>query len=171
LASSSDDNTVRVWDAVTGQQVDVIQSTERVDTVDWSPDGSKLAYNGAGSMVQIVPAPSIVSCSTTIPASDTTSLIAAITSANGAGTPQTLCLTSSTYILTAANNTTDGANGLPSITGDITIVGDGATITRAGAAPAFRLFQVAVGGRLALENMSLTNGSGWRRDLQPLTCP
>jgi hypothetical protein len=92
-----------------------------------------------------------VACDTTIPAADTTALIAAIASANGAGSPQTLCLTDSTYTLNAVDNTADGTNGLPSVTGNITIVGDGATIVFASRGG----FEVAQGGRLTLQHITL----------------
>ena len=41
---------------------------------------------------------------------------------------------------------------------EVTIQGAGETITRDGAAPPFRLFQVASTGKLTLENLTLTNG-------------
>ena len=59
--------------------------------------------------------------------------------------------------LTLADNTTDGANGLPSVTSDITLDGAGHTITRSGA-NTFRFFQVATAGDLTLEDVTLTNG-------------
>jgi hypothetical protein len=72
--------------------------------------------------------------------------------------PSTICLTESVYNLTTVDNTTDGANGLPSITGDITIVGNGATIQRDPAAPAFRLFHIAATGSLTLDNLTVSGG-------------
>ena len=65
-----------------------------------------------------------------------------------------------TYTLTAVDNTTDGANGLPSITSEITIDGSGATIERDDAAPDFRIFHVAYGGDLTLNQLTLSNGRG-----------
>ena len=112
--------------------------------------------------------PSII-CDTTVPANDTPALISAITTANGAGTAQTLCL-EGTYTLNAVNNSsTDGKNGLPVITGDITLFStNGATITRDPAAPAFRIAKVGAGGQLTLNNLTLSNGSavgaGSRKD-------
>jgi hypothetical protein len=52
------------------------------------------------------------------------------------------------------------SNGLPSVTSDITIVGNGATIARSDApgTPAFRLLHVAPGGRLTINDLTLTNG-------------
>src|SRR5579871_5888893 len=98
-------------------------------------------------------------------------LIADIKAANAAGGANTIVLTAPTtspYILTAADNTTDGANGLPVISGgsskvtadNLTILGNGDAIGRSSApgTPAFRLFDVAGGAALTLENLSLGNG-------------
>lgn len=54
------DDTVRVWDTSTGEELAVVQSkVGRVNDVDWSPDGSQLAYVGEktgvlGENLQIV---------------------------------------------------------------------------------------------------------------------
>ncbi|MCB9452479.1 MAG: DUF11 domain-containing protein [Anaerolineaceae bacterium] len=64
--------------------------------------------------------------------------------------------------LTAVNNVNHGPNGLPEITTPIIILGNGRTITRAGAAPQFRLFHVSGGffgnGDLTLDDLTLSNG-------------
>ncbi len=100
-----------------------------------------------------------VACTTTVPASDVLSLISAIFAANTNPDLDTLCLaTGSTYTLTTVNNTTSGANGLPPITSPLTIVGNGATITRDPAAPAFRLLFVDDTGDLTLQDVTLTRG-------------
>ena len=67
-------------------------------------------------------------------------------------------MTASTYTLTAADNSTDGSNGLPSITADITVTDNGETITRDPAAASFRIFHVAAQGSLTLEYVTLSNG-------------
>src|SRR5262245_11183206 len=92
-------------------------------------------------------------------------LIADINAANKAGGANAIVLTAPTtspYVLTAANNTADGPNGLPQISkkDSLTIVGNGDTIERSTAAgtPAFRLFDVASGSSLTLENVTLQNG-------------
>jgi hypothetical protein len=92
-------------------------------------------------------------------------LITDIGLANAAGGSNTITLSaapSSPYTLTAVDNSTDGATGLPVIAaGDnLTIVGNGDTIGRSTAAgtPAFRLFDVAAGATLTLQNLTLTNG-------------
>jgi hypothetical protein len=107
-------------------------------------------------------------------------LIADVNAANKAGGANTIVLTaptSSPYVLAAANNTTDGATGLPVISGgevisgakkkdpvtvvpadNLTIVGNGDTIERSTSTAPFRLFDVANGGSLTLENLTLQNG-------------
>ncbi len=64
--------------------------------------------------------------------------------------------------LTAVDNTTDGSNGLPSITSDVTIEGVGVSppraIARDLAAPDFRIFHVETSGTLGLESVAVSNG-------------
>jgi hypothetical protein len=95
-------------------------------------------------------------------------LIADIHAANTAGGSNTITLTAPTtapYVLTYVNNGTDGFNGLPVITkGNLTIVGNGDTIERSNSGVRdFRLMDVASGGSLTLENLTLENGFvyGW----------
>jgi hypothetical protein len=96
-------------------------------------------------------------------AANVNQLIADINTANQAGGSNIITLTAPTtspYILTAVNNTTDGVNGMPVIAkyDNLTIVGNGDTIERDPAAPDFRLFDVASGGSLTLETLTLQNG-------------
>src|SRR5215470_2284151 len=72
-------------------------------------------------------------------------LIADINAANAAGGSNTITLVAgTTFTLTAVDNTTDGATGLPVIAANdsLTLVGNGDTIARktAGGTLAFRLF-------------------------------
>jgi hypothetical protein len=85
----------------------------------------------------------------------------------GAGSPYTVVLKSGqTYTLDAVDNWWFGPNGLPPISAAVTIEGNGAAITRSGAAdaPAFRFFYVSGGrsgiptGSLTLEDLTLSNG-------------
>jgi hypothetical protein len=92
-------------------------------------------------------------------------LIADINAANAAGGTNTITLTAPTtspYALSAVNNTTNGANGLPVIAKKdiLTILGNGDTIERStvSGTPDFRLFDVASGASLTLENLTLQNG-------------
>ena len=110
---------------------------------------------------------------------DVPSLVAAIGQANAVAGPDTVQLGSGCgYTLTAANNFWFGPNGLPAIASDITIEGNGATISRAASASApFRLFFVGAdpastatlnyispasgvpgGGRLTLRGVTLAGG-------------
>ena len=87
-------------------------------------------------------------------------LISAISAANGSG--GTVTLTSGcVYTLTAVNNTTDGGGvGLPVISGNVTVQGNGATITRSTASgtPVFRIFDVSSSGSLTLSSLTVSNG-------------
>jgi hypothetical protein len=91
---------------------------------------------------------------------DVACLISAITSANSTPEADTITLAAGTYTLTVVNNTTDEANGLPSITSPIAITGAGIAtiIERAPGAPLFRLFHVAATGTLQLTGLTLRNG-------------
>jgi hypothetical protein len=90
-------------------------------------------------------------------------LIAAINAANAAGGAHSVALGADiTLYEPTVNNSNDGPNGLPYITpGDnLTIVGNGHVIQRSTSSSdaAFRLFDVASGASLNLNNMSLENG-------------
>ncbi|MGB0562864.1 MAG: DUF4347 domain-containing protein [Spirulinaceae cyanobacterium] len=91
-------------------------------------------------------------------ATNAASLIAAIATANGNGQADTINLASN-ITLTAVNNATDGANGLPSVVADggnkVTINGMGNTIRSGGN---FRIFQVAAGAELEINETTLTGG-------------
>jgi len=96
---------------------------------------------------------------------DVACLISAINEANGdTQEKSTIWLElGGTYTLTSVDNDTDGPNGLPSITGELTIRVKGkgtATLTRATDAntPFFRLLRVAATGHLTLWNLVVSNG-------------
>jgi hypothetical protein len=98
-------------------------------------------------------------------AANVSSLVADINAANTAGGSNTITLTApktSPYVLTAANNATDGATGLPVIAANdkLTILGTGDTIERSTATgtPTFRLLDVASGASLTLQNLTLQGG-------------
>jgi hypothetical protein len=95
------------------------------------------------------------------PAGDVACLIDSITAANANDEESTITLAAGTYTLRVADNETDGLNGLPSISGPLTIRGAGpeATIVeRAADAPAIRLMHVATAGRLTLDGLTLKGG-------------
>lgn len=92
-------------------------------------------------------------------ATDAASLIAAITTANGNAETDTINLAND-ITLTAIDNSVNGSNGLPSVTAaeKVTINGMGNTIERDASAPGFRLFHVALGGDLEINDTTLSGG-------------
>lgn len=74
----------------------------------------------------------------------------------GSGTDTIRLGEGATYPLTAIDNSTDGDNGLPSVVSDITIQGRGSVIEGDGAS--FRIFHVAVGGSLMLQDLEVRAG-------------
>jgi hypothetical protein len=120
------------------------------------------ARRGARLVLERIEDRTLLSSYTALTAAD---LIADINAANAAGGANTITLaakTGSPYVLTAVNNSTDGATGLPVIaaTDHLTILGNGDTIERSTASgtPAFRLFDVAAGASLTLQSLTLQNG-------------
>jgi hypothetical protein len=90
-------------------------------------------------------------------------LTADINAANTGGGSNTITLVAgTTFTLTAVDNTTDGATGLPVIAANdtLSIAGNGDTIQRstANGTPAFRLFDVASGASLTLQSLTVQNG-------------
>ncbi len=101
---------------------------------------------------------------------DVPCLKTAISQANANGQDNTILLAEGVFALDGVDNYTDGANGLPSVTGVLTIRGAGAdltTITRLTPVvspgqpppPRFRLLHVAAGGALTVEGLTLTKGA------------
>jgi hypothetical protein len=91
-------------------------------------------------------------------------LIADMNAANAAGGSNTITLVAgTTFTLSAVDNTFLGATGLPFIaTNDnLTIVGNGDVIQRSTATgtPLFNLMDVASGGSLTLQNLTLQGGA------------
>src|SRR5262249_8644251 len=71
------------------------------------------------SLVRLTPSSQAADFACT--AGDVGCLITAITTANGNGEANTITLDAGTYTLTAVDNTTNGPNGLPSVTGIVTM--------------------------------------------------
>jgi hypothetical protein len=108
----------------------------------------------------------------TVDDGDVAGLKTAINAANSNGEANTIRLAANgTYTLTAVDNTeTTGNgiafNGLPMLTTEISIVGNGATIQRSDAegTPAFRILQVSDDGNLTLEGTTISGGDSGNRD-------
>jgi hypothetical protein len=93
---------------------------------------------------------------------DVSCLVVAINVANGNGERNTIFLDAGIYTLSAIDNSTDGPNGLPSVTGSIRLVGAGADntiIEREASSPGFRLIHLAATGSLTLRWLTLRGGS------------
>lgn len=94
-----------------------------------------------------------------ITAANTDTAMGGCVAGNGADTIELPVDT--TITLTEPDNNTDGLNGLPSITSEVIINGNGSTVERADGTPAFRIFFVASKGGLTLEHLTVSNG-WWR---------
>lgn len=98
-----------------------------------------------------------------------TELIAAINTANANGVADVITLTGNIDMnCLMAVFTVDGNNVLPSITSDIAIIGNGFTIARISTRMC-RIFHVAGGGNLTLNNVTLSNGYAFESG--PVTLP
>ena len=137
--------------------------------VSWRRRGALIAIIVAVSLFLSWPplawqaVPAARAASFNINCGDVAGLVSAIITANGNGQADTITLNADsqpncTYTLTGINNYQYGPNGLPAITSPITIVGNGAILTRGGGAPNFRFFYVSPGGDLTLANLTLSNG-------------
>jgi len=88
-------------------------------------------------------------------------LVTAIKSANAASGADTIILTANISLTSVAeSNTNYGNTGLPTITSNITIEGQGHLISRSSAisTPNFRIFRVAATGTLTLYNLTISGG-------------
>ncbi len=95
---------------------------------------------------------------------DVTCLIASINEANGRPGTHTINLESGIYTLETVDNSTDGANGLPSITGSIEIKASAdnppTVIEKGITSPSFRILHVSVDGELTLKRIITQGGHG-----------
>jgi len=106
-----------------------------------------------------LPTTSHVSADTiAVPAGDVTALIEAINEANGTLAADEIVLAeNATYTLTGA---VSEETGLPTISSEITIIGNGSTIARSGdsGTDIFRILHVVSGGTLHVNDLTITNG-------------
>lgn len=87
---------------------------------------------------------------------DVTALVDAIDAANTAGSGTIKLTQGCVYLITSPATASDG---LPAITGDITINGGNATIARDSSAPLFRLLTVNPGATLTVKRVQFEGGS------------
>ncbi|MGW2330594.1 right-handed parallel beta-helix repeat-containing protein [Streptomyces sp. NPDC001700] len=93
----------------------------------------------------------------TVPCGDSAALVTAVGQAAAGGT--VVLAAGCVYTLTSVAATgANGPDGLPIITGNVTITGTGATIRRSASAPDFRIAEVASGGRLTVSGVTLSGG-------------
>jgi len=85
---------------------------------------------------------------------DVNALILAINTANSNNEADTITLDGSLFTLTSADN---GSNGLPVITSNITIIGNGSVIER-NSANNFRILDINGSGDLLLDNVTIAGG-------------
>ncbi|MET7903170.1 hypothetical protein [Streptomyces sp. NPDC005336] len=95
-----------------------------------------------------------------VPCGDSAALVAAVAAANGEPSGGTVVLaTGCGYTLgSAAATGANGPDGLPIISGDVTITGTQATIRRSASATDFRIAEVAAGGKLTVKGVTLSDG-------------
>ena len=89
---------------------------------------------------------------------NTDSTVASADCAAGSGADTLELGAGSTYSIAGSDNTFFGFTGLPVVTSAITVEGNGATITRGAAAPAFRLLAVDTAGSLTINDAVLSAG-------------
>lgn len=142
LLAVADLNSVYIWDTTTFDLVLTLEDvSHRISDIQWHPTDSQLAIGGDGVITTWAIASSEASedC-----IADASLINLAITDANISNVPTTICITAhSDLVFDTLNNS---LNALPIITGDITIEGNGATLTRDETANMFRFFEVAPSG-------------------------
>src|SRR5690349_7485338 len=108
-----------------------------------------LAAPAAAQASAALPGPTVVPCSSS-------ALVSAINQANAARFAVLLLSRGCNYVLTTA---AAGDDGLPPVTGRITVIGGpGTQISRSPSAGPFRILDVASGGALTLANLTVANG-------------
>jgi len=143
LTSVSGTGEIRIWDLITGQMLNQqILDTDKPVTADFNPATNQIAYEGIGNIgIQITDV-----CTFSLNSALEADFISIINQA--LSYPKTtICLTeNATYILTSP---------LPTITGDIIIIGNGATINMTGEG---QVFDVAETGKLTLHDVTVLDG-------------
>jgi hypothetical protein len=115
------------------------------------------AKPGALAMGVVTHQPALAATSVSVPCGDVTGLSTAITNANAATGSTTITLGANcTYTLTAVDPSSSH-DGLPPVTNEIIIEGNGSTITRS-SQDDFRILHVQSAGNLTVHHLTITNG-------------
>ncbi len=133
---------IRSWDTSTWQLIEETDIDGLILNADFSPDAGQLAFGDLEQDAQI-----FIRDLCDFVAPDVTTLLNIMSQANTFGEEAQICLAeNATYTLTAS---------LPDITGDITLIGNGAQIVMTGGN---RIFNVTATGSLHLKNVMLSDG-------------
>ncbi|MDX2075518.1 MAG: hypothetical protein SFZ02_03750 [bacterium] len=134
---------IRTWDTTTWQMLQSVELDTVIISSDFTPDINQIIYSDIEQGSQLL---SQDLCDFVAP--DVSSLLAILPQANTFNEDAQICLTENgTYTLTAS---------LPNITGDVAIIGNGATITMTGGV---QIFTVAETGGLTLKNITVSGGN------------
>ncbi len=135
---------IQSWDTNTWQLIEEVDThTELRANLSFSPNGRQIAFAPINENPVI-----IIRDLCDFVAPDVTTLLTIMPQANTFGEEAQICLTeNATYTLTAS---------LPAITGDITIIGNGATINMTGGV---QIFNVAETGALTLKDVTVSGGN------------
>jgi WD40 repeat protein len=101
LASASADGTIRIWDSVSGQTLEILQGDGEMLSVDWNPNGTKVVYGNEGGSIEIKDVPLPSNCTSTISADDVSDLISA-------ANPDNVIADQNTFDLMARGTPTSG---------------------------------------------------------------
>ncbi|HRF98729.1 MAG TPA: hypothetical protein PLZ51_26150, partial [Aggregatilineales bacterium] len=135
---------IRTWDTTTWQMLQSVELDTVIISSDFSPDVNQITYSDIEQAPQLL---MLDLCD--FVAQDSASLENILPQANNFNEEAQICLTENgQYDLTAP---------LPTITGDITIIGNGARITMIGEG---QIFTVGESGNLTLKNVTLSGGDG-----------
>src|SRR5262245_24507902 len=85
-------------------------------------------------------------------------LVGSIGSSNEGRGADTIILEAGTFLVTVVDNLLDGRNGLPSITGRLTIQGAGPDATILDGGGLVRLLHIAASGRVTLQGLTIQHG-------------
>ena len=117
-----------------------------------------LAFVATLTLLILITAATARAASMAIPNGDVAALIAAVNAANATPEEDTIVLAANGRYVLATPYEAYGQTGLPTVTGPLTIEGNGAAIARDGLAGKLRILLVAPGASLTLTGVTLENG-------------